>query len=103
MNSPSHTPTRPVPHIQYAAALETAAIAVANATDRHGKSIVLCANPFDVHHVADRMTEFAGWFVDPSFFFPTDGEGPDAKLKAVENLILLATLFREHLRAGNVT
>ena len=99
MNQPTK---RPVPHIQHSQALEDAAIAVANAKDGRGSPVHLCRQPFDVHAVRATMSEVARWFEDPAFY--TEGEEePAAEIAAVENLILLATLLREHLRAGNLT
>lgn len=101
-------PLRPVPHIQHTPALEAAAIAVTNAkccTCDTGLPIVLCENPLDVNKVRGSLQEVSSWFKDPHFFFSDEhvhGRG-NGELAAVENLILLATLLREHLRAGNVT
>lgn len=90
---------RPVPHIQHTPELEDAAIAVTNAKTSKGLAIVLCPNPLDVHQVRDSMKEVAKWTEDPAYYCAD--EGPDAELTACSNIILLATLLREHLKAGN--
>lgn len=90
---------RPVPHIQHTQALEEAAIAVTNAKNGAGLAVHLCQNPLDVSAVREALTCVADWFEDPAFFFES---APNGEMAAVENLILLATLLREHLRAGNV-
>lgn len=91
---------RPVPHIQTSAELEAAAIAVTNAKDGQGRPVHLCQNPLDVQRVRYALTSATAWFEDPNFFF-ADAEPGMGEIAAVENLILLATLLREHLRAGN--
>ncbi len=90
---------RPIPHIQHTQALEDAAIAVTNAKTSAGKLIILCPNPLDVHEVRDSLKEVAKWTEDPGYY--CQDEGPDAELTACSNVILLATLLREHLKAGN--
>jgi len=91
---------RPIPHINHTVALAQAATAVTNAKDGAGTILHLCANPMDVHQVRDSLQGVADLFEDPSFFF--EGESPtSAELTAVNSLILLATLLREHLLAGN--
>jgi hypothetical protein len=89
---------RAVPHINHTPALTAAASAVANAKGEDDAPVSLVDNPFSVHQVREKLQGVADLFEDPSFFF----EGlPNAELVAVENLVLLATLLREHLRAGN--
>lgn len=95
----TETARRPVPHIKHTEALEAAAIAVTNAKTSKGQAIMLCPNPLDIHQVRDSMREVAKWTEDPGYY--CQDEGPDAELTACNNLILLATLLREHLRAGN--
>lgn len=90
---------RAVPHINHTPELEAAAIAVVNAKDWQGRMIVLCTNPLDVHAVRQSMGMFQRWSEDIGFY--SDGEPEGFELGSVENLILLATLLREHLRAGN--
>lgn len=87
---------RPVPHINHTPELEAAAIAVTNAKSR--ATTHLNMNPLDVHQVRESLKGVAKWFEDPSFYFP---DAPSAELAAVENLVLLSTLLREHLKAGN--
>ena len=89
---------RPVPHIQHTVALAHAASALANAVVPSGLDAI--HNPLQVASVRKALEGVAGWFNDPNFFFPDD---PDGELKAAEYLITLATLLREHLRAGNYT
>ena len=88
---------RPVPHINHTPELEAAMIAVTNAKV-DGKAVNL-TNPMNVHQVRENMLGISSMFEDPGFFFESDSAN---ELVAVENLILLATLLREHLRAGNV-
>jgi hypothetical protein len=88
----------PVPHIKHTKALEDAAIAVVRATDALGRAINLTGGSgLDPAQVERRIAECAGWFVDPSFFL---GEGT-TRLNTINNLILLAELYREHVKAGN--
>jgi hypothetical protein len=98
----TETARRPVPHIQTSPELEAAAIAVTNAKDSQGNPVRLCQNPLDVVRVKYALTSVTQWFEDPTFFF-ADAEPGMGELAAVENLILLATLLREHLKAGNHT
>ena len=95
----TETARRPVPHITHTDALEDAAIAVTNARDSKGTPIILCPKPLDVHVVRDSMREVAKWTEDPAYY--CQDEGPNAELEACNNLILLAILLREHLKAGN--
>jgi hypothetical protein len=97
MNSPAKK--RPVPHIEHTPALEAAAIAVTNAKDGEGRAVLLCDNPLDVQKVRYAIGGAAKWFEDADFYF--HGQTPESEVAAVENLILLATLLREHIRAGN--
>ena len=98
----ANTEKRAVPHINHTRELDAAVAAVTGikAKDVDGKTLVLVENPFDVTQVRERMQGVADLFEDPSFFFEGEANG---ELVAVENLILLATLLREHLRAGNGT
>ena len=89
---------RPVPHINHTPEIEAAAIAVTNARV-DGKPVVLVDNPLDVQQVREKLMGVGHLFEDPGFFFTDE---PNGELIAVENLILLATLLREHLRAGNI-
>lgn len=89
---------RAVPHIQHTPELEAAAVAVGHATSSGGTPIMLCQNPLDVRQVREALQYVGKWFEDPAFFFPDDAAG---ELTAATNLVLLATLLREHLRAGN--
>lgn len=89
---------RPVPHINHTPELEAAAIAVTEARNSKGAPILLCPRPLDVHQVREALQMVSKWFEDPAFFFPED---PNAQLTAAHNLVLLATLLREHLKAGN--
>lgn len=90
---------RAIPHINHTPDLEAAACALTTATSAAGHAVNLCGNPLDVHQVRDALKTVADWFEDPSFF--GEGEPVQTELAAVNNLILLATLLREHLRAGN--
>lgn len=89
---------RPVPHIN--SELEAAAIAVTMAKSADGKPVNLIDNVFDVQRVRHALTGVAAWFEDPAFFGHGEAQ-PDAEIAAADNLILLATLLREHLKAGN--
>ena len=89
---------RPVPHIQHTADLETAAIAVQNAKGPNGLAIRLCQNPLDVERVRYALSAAAEGLKDPSFTYESEAA---TELIALDHLILLATLLREHLRAGN--
>lgn len=91
------TQRRPVPHINHTVPLAQAASALTNAPLPNESQRV--ANPMDVSQVRFALQHVANWFDDPSFYFPDEPEG---ELKATEYLILLATLLREHLRAGNL-
>jgi len=90
---------RPVPHINHTPELEAAALAVTNARV-DGKPVMLVANPLDIHQVREKLMGIGHLFEDPGFFFTDE---PNGELIAVENLILMATLLREHLRARNTT
>jgi len=90
---------RPIPRVNYTEALEAAAIAVTNAKDSKGNPIALCPKPLDVHVVRESLAEVSKWTMDPTFYCQDEGEG--AELVACTNLILLATLLSEHLKAGN--
>jgi hypothetical protein len=90
---------RPVPHIQHTPALGAAAIAVQNAKSPKGLPINLCGNPLDVERVRYALGAAAEGLKDPTFTY--ESEEPTVELVAIENLILLAVLLREHLKAGN--
>lgn len=87
---------RPVPHINHTVALAHAASSIKNAL--MPSDLKPMHNPMDVHQVREALQGVAAWFDDPNFYFPDD---PDGEIKAVDYLVLLATLLREHLRAGN--
>jgi hypothetical protein len=89
---------RPVPHIQHTADLEAAAIAVDNAIGPNGLPIRLCQNTLDVERVRYALGTTAEGLKDPSFTYESEAA---SELIALDHLILLATLLREHLRAGN--
>ncbi len=98
MNTETNPLRRPVPHVNHTPELEAAACAVL-AAKVDGIAVRLVDNPLDVDQVRDKMRGIACMFEDPAFFF----ENEDAcELIAAENLVLLATLLREHLRAGNI-
>jgi len=97
--SETNSTRRAIPHINHTPELEAAAIAVTHGTDGKGNPVNLCANPLDPLQVRDAMAGIGDLFEDPTFFF--EGESSGAVLAAVENLILLASLLRAHLRAGN--
>lgn len=91
---------RPIPHIEYSAELEAAALAVSNARAANGHAVSLCANPLDVGGVRAAIASVARFFDDPAFY----GESEDQKaveLNAAENLTLLCALLTVHLKAGN--
>jgi hypothetical protein len=97
----NETARRPVPHINHTSELEAAAIAVSNAHDSEGKVVRLCGNPLDLGAVRQALQGVSQWFEDPTFYFHTESTS-NAEIAAATNLILLATLLREHLKAGNV-
>lgn len=90
---------RPVPHIIHTPELEAAAILVQGAKGANGLPVHLCENPLDVHAVRTSLSMAAHSFEDPAFFYEDEHAG--AEMAAAENIILLATLLREHLKAGN--
>jgi hypothetical protein len=87
---------RPVPHINHTQDLAQAANTLANTPLPIGLEKV--TNGMDVYQVRESLQQLGQWFMDPKFFFPDD---PDGELKAVEYAVVLVTLLREHLRAGN--
>jgi len=93
---------RPIPHVASSPGLVAAVAAVMEAKRLNHSEVALklCDNPMDVTQVRDALQGLSEWFTDAEFFFPDD---PDGELKAVEHLILLAHLLREHLRLGNYT
>jgi hypothetical protein len=93
------TVMRDIPRIKHTPELEAAAIAFTNAKSPKGLPVNL-GNPFDVKAVRRSLVGMGQWFDDPSFFFDEDAAG---ELTAVENLILVANLYREHLKAGNTS
>lgn len=90
--------TRPVPHIHHTQDLANAAAALMAASVP--TDALKVSNPMDLSEVRDALQGVAAWFDDPDFYFVADSH---AELKAAEHLVLLATLLREHLRAGNTT
>ncbi len=94
--------SRAVPHINHTSELEAAAIAVANAKDSKGRAVMLCTNPLDLMRVRASLSQIGSWFEDPAFYSEGEETPGEAELAAAENLILLATLLREHIRAGNL-
>ena len=90
---------RPVPHINHSPELEAAAIAVTRAMGPKGLPVLLCPNPLDVHAVRASLGDVSRSFEDPAFWYEDEHQG--AEMAAVENIILLANLLREHLKAGN--
>lgn len=95
------TAKRPIPHIHHTDALEAAAATVTAAITIGKKPGIALLNPLDVQQVREALSGCAEWFEDPNFFF--EGSEPNAEQTAVEHLIMVATLLREHLRAGNTT
>ena len=91
--------TRPIPHIKWTKELEDAAAAVTNAKDSKGLAINLCTNPMDEFKVRDSIKEVSRWFDDPSFYAGDEV----SEINICDNLLLLVTLLREHIRAGNTT
>lgn len=86
---------RPVPHINHTVALAHAATAVANAVIPGELQPV--RNVMNVHAVRTALINISEYFEDSGFA----SDNPDKQLQAVEYLVLLATLLREHLKAGN--
>lgn len=93
-----HRGRRPVPHITHTTELEDAALAVSLAR-RGGHPILLCRNPLDVQAVRDALSSVSEGLKDPSFTY--EAEEPAVEITALEHLVLLAILLREHLKAGN--
>lgn len=96
----------PTPQINHTTALEDAAIAVSRATNGCGLPVFLCDALYP-QSVERALKEIGGWFADPDVRFIDCQDSPDNKsgntrLAAIENLILLATLYREHIKAGNL-
>ena len=96
-----------MPHIKHTEALEAAAIAVTRAVNGCGCPVMLCRNPLDAHVVEESLREASSWFIDPNFFFIDCRDDParepgNTRLAAATNLILLTTLYREHIKAGNI-
>ena len=100
MNETAAATGRRVPRINHTPELEAAAIAVTNAKGPDGRAVNLCHNVLDVHRVRYALQSTLKWFEDADFYFEGQQEG--SELAAAENVILLATLLREHLRAGNL-
>lgn len=82
--------SRAVPHITMTPGLEAAIAAIPEAFNGDNP-----ANPQDVR---ERLGRVARSFEDPAFFFADDAAD---ETKAIETLIKLATLYLEHIRAGN--
>ena len=94
------------PAVNHSPELEDAAIAVTRAENGCGCAVHLC-NPLDVRSVESALREVSGWFADPKQCFLDCQDDPSRKpgnsmLAAATNLKLLATLYVEHIKAGNV-
>jgi hypothetical protein len=91
--------------IHHSPALEDAAVAVTLATNGCGCAVRLC-DPLNPRSVESALREVTGWFADPSFFIDckddTSRKPGNSRLAAATNLALLATLYLEHVKAGNV-
>lgn len=83
--------SRAVPHITMTPALELAIAGV--------KPISGVRNPANPLEVRAWMAGLANTFEDPTFFY---ADAADHETKAVETLIQVATLYLEHIRAGNL-
>lgn len=81
---------RAIPHIEMTPALEAAIQA-------YGKGAA-DANPANPIHVREILARLARSFEDPAFFYADDAAD---ETKALERLIQVATLYLEHIRAGN--
>jgi len=94
---------RPVPHIQHTVELDAAAAAVMAAQTKRPQLAenLRDFNPYAVFDVRRAVGQVCVWREDPSFYL--EGEPTGTELEAVEFLVSVATLLREHLRAGNVT
>lgn len=96
----TETARRAVPHINQTAALVAAAAAVSRALGVPPIADNLRGlNGWDVQQVRAAIGQVSIWRDDPSFYL--EGETEGTEIGAVEFLILLATLLREHLKAGN--
>jgi hypothetical protein len=89
--STSKPAKRPVLHIEMTPELEVA-IRAAPLTEG--------MNPADAQSVRDALSKVARTFEDPAFFYDSE---PTLEIKSLDALISMATLLREHLRAGNLT
>jgi hypothetical protein len=88
------TKKRPVPHISMTEGLQAAIAAYTAGVPQNQR-----CNPGDVSEVRDAMGRQARSFEDPAFFYGDEGATEE---KAVQHLILLATLHLEHIRSGNI-
>jgi hypothetical protein len=82
---------RPVTHIALTPELE---VAIRGAVPQEGM------NPAEPQSVRDALAKVARTFEDPAFFYDSE---PTLEIKSLDTLLSLATLLREHLRAGNLT
>lgn len=76
--------------------LEAAVLHVHNAVDGKGLKVFLC-RPLDPEDVELKLRTMVGWLQPGNVFMPASG-----REAAVTNVILLAELLREHIRAGNI-
>lgn len=81
---------RAIPRIQMTPALQAAIAAIPAASSLE--------NPANPLHVREMLAKAARSFEDPTFFY---ADAAADETKAVETLIQVATLYREHLLAGN--
>lgn len=86
---------RPVPHINLTPELQ-AAIQAYSAGAPPGQLV----NPGDAALVRDAMARVAHSFEDPAFFYTDEAA---TEIAAIDHLILLATLHREHLKSSKET
>jgi hypothetical protein len=84
------TKPRPIAHIALTPALEAAIAAAPKA---------ICPKPADPLAVRECMATLARSFEDPTFFYADEAADES---KALETLIQVATLYLEHIRAGNL-
>ena len=90
---------RPVPHIDMTPGLRQALDQFAGSQAMKRAQV----NPCDIEDLRSRIKNMANWFESPAFFTEgTEGDASQQELEALSQLILMATLLSEHIKAGNV-
>jgi len=86
-----------IPDIKHTDALEDAMIAVCRATVG-GKAVMLCAGTQDPDRVREALALHTERLVGRKTWLPAGA----TRLEVCEHVSLLLTLYREHIKAGNV-